>query len=138
MKLRWFLLLHTLITGKITDSRYSQSSHQEGVNMPQVKLMVLYPQPTDSQQFDQDYQAHLQLFHQKMSIPADQRPYTVTKMIAPPVGTSPYYQMFSFTFPSAEALEQTLATTQMQEIAADASRISTGGAPVMLIGNEEN
>ena len=105
--------------------------------MSQVKLMVLYPQPTDSKQFEIDYHAHLNLFHQKMNIPTDQHPYTVTKMITTPAGPSPYYQMFSFSFPSAAALEQTLATAEMQEIAADANRISTGGAPVMLIGSEE-
>jgi hypothetical protein len=44
--------------------------------------------------------------------------------------------MFSFTFPSAEALEQTLATAEMQEVAADANRISSGGAPVILIGSD--
>lgn len=104
--------------------------------MSQVKLMVLYPQPTDVKQFESDYQAHLAMFHEKMNIPTDQRPYTLTKMLATPMGASPFYQMFSFVFPSAEALQQTLATAEMQAVAADANRISTGGAPFILVGND--
>jgi uncharacterized protein (TIGR02118 family) len=101
----------------------------------ELTLMVLYPQPTDAEQFEADYQAHLQLFHEKMGIPLEQKPYVVVKMHPTPAGPSPYYQMFSFTFPSAEALEQALASPQMQEVAADANRISTGGAPLMLVGS---
>lgn len=104
--------------------------------MAEVKLMVLYPQPTDVAQFEQDYQAHLELFYQKMNIPTDQKPYTLTKMAPTPMGPSPFYQMFSLPFPSTAALEQTLATAEMQAVAADANRISTGGAPVMLVGSE--
>jgi hypothetical protein len=42
--------------------------------------------------------------------------------------------MFTMPFPSAEALQQAMATPGMQEVGADASRISTGGAPVILVG----
>lgn len=38
--------------------------------------------------------------------------------------------------PSIDALQQTQASEKMQEVAADANRISSGGAPTMLIGNE--
>jgi len=33
--------------------------------MTDVKLMVLYPQPTDVAQFDNDYRDHLGLFHRQ-------------------------------------------------------------------------
>ncbi len=104
--------------------------------MLEIKLMVLYPQPTDLNQFECDYQKHLELFHQKMNIPTDEKPYEITKMVSTPAGPSPYYQMFSISFPSAEVLEQTLASIEMQEIAADANRISSGGNPVILVGSE--
>ena len=104
--------------------------------MAQVKLMVLYPQPKDAVQFELDYQAHLQLFHEKMKIPMEVRDYEVIKMHDSPAGPAPFYQMFSFTFPSMYALQQTLASAEMQAVAADANRISTGGMPIMLIGNE--
>ena len=38
-------------------------------------------------------------------------------------------------FESQEALDATMASIGMQEVAADAHRISTGGAPTILVGN---
>ena len=104
--------------------------------MSKVKLMVLYPQPQDVVQFEQDYQDHLQMFHKKMGIPADVREYEVIKMHDSPAGPAPFYQMFSFTFPNIAALQQTLASSEMQEVAADANRISTGGTPTILVGHD--
>lgn len=104
--------------------------------MSQAKLMVLYPQPKDAVQFEQDYQAHLELFHEKMNIPKDQGNYTVTKMVFTPKAPSAYYQMFTFTFESAEALKEAMSSEEMQAVAADANRISSGGAPVILIGSD--
>ena len=102
--------------------------------MAAVKLIVLYPHPTDAAQFDRDYQDHLKLLHAKMQIPEDVRPYTVTRFIETPQGKPAYYQMYTFPFPSAEALLQAAGTPEMQELGADAARISTGGPPVMLVG----
>jgi len=59
----------------------------------------------------------------------------VTKFFPNPDGSPPpFYQMFEMPFPSADALGGALATAEMQEVAADAARISTGGAPVILAG----
>ena len=104
--------------------------------MSSVNLMVLYPHPTDTARFDGDYAAHLKLFHEKTGLPADARPYTVTRFHPTPEGPAPYYQLFSMPFASAEELEQAMGSPAMQEVAADAVRISTGGAPVVLTGSE--
>ena len=104
--------------------------------MAEVKLLVLYPFPTDVQQFENDYRDHLSLFHQKMNIPNDVHPYTVTKIHSEPGNQAPYYQIFAMPFPSAEALQQAMSTPEMQEVAGDAVRISTGGAPVILVGSD--
>ena len=104
--------------------------------MSDVKLMVLYPQPKDLVQFEKDYQEHIALFHQQTGIPSDARPYSVTKFFPTPLGASPFYQMFSMPFPSLEVLQQTMSSPAMQIIAADAVRISTGGAPTVLMGSE--
>ncbi|GAC16107.1 EthD family reductase [Aliiglaciecola lipolytica] len=104
--------------------------------MSDVKLVVLYPQPTDTEQFEIDYSEHIALLHEKMRIPTDLKPYTVTKFDSEVHNPSPYYQMFSMPFPSAEALQQTLQSAEMQQVADDAIRISTGGAPVILTGSD--
>ena len=49
------------------------------------------------------------------------------------VGLTPHV-LFAMQFPSAEALRPAMGSSEMQEVAADAGRISTGGAPVMLVG----
>jgi uncharacterized protein (TIGR02118 family) len=101
-----------------------------------LKLIVLYPQPTDVQQFEADYVKHLALLHEKAGIPAEIKPYTITKMLPTPEGVPPFYQMFSMPFESPEALQATMASPGMQEVGADAARISTGGSPIILIGHE--
>ena len=42
--------------------------------------------------------------------------------------------MFTMPFDSLEALNEVMTSSGMQEVATDANRISTGGAPTILIG----
>ncbi|HZY38358.1 MAG TPA: EthD family reductase [Mucilaginibacter sp.] len=92
-----------------------------------VKLIVLYPPPADVEKFDRDYQVHLQLTHEKTGIPVGVKPYTVTKLSPLQEGSPYFYQMFSLPFESMEELQAALANPAMQELGADAHRISTGG-----------
>jgi uncharacterized protein (TIGR02118 family) len=102
-----------------------------------LKAIVLYPQPTDVEKFEADYANYLALLHQKTGIPTDVKPYTVTKFLTSPEGIPPYYKMFTMPFDSPEALQATMSSAAMQEVAADANRISTGGAITVLIASEE-
>jgi uncharacterized protein (TIGR02118 family) len=99
-----------------------------------MNLIVLYPQPTDVKKFESDYNAHIKLLHEKTGIPHDVKPYTVTKFIEGPEGKPSFYHMFTMPFESLEALNEAMASPEMQDVAADANRISTGGAPTVLIG----
>lgn len=99
--------------------------------------MVLYPQPSDMEQFEKDYTDHVALLHEKTGIPTGVTPYTVTKFLQGPDGKPPFYQQFSMPFESREALEEALASPGMQAVAADAVRISSGGSPVILIGMQD-
>lgn len=134
------VLLSLLIQGFSVERRADLSPASDdratGAASDEVTLMVLYPQPEDVAQFGDDYRAHLQLLHRAMDLPDDERPYTVTRFAPSPDGPAPYYQLFSLTFASAEALQQAMARPAMQEVAADAARISSGGAPVVLVGSE--
>jgi uncharacterized protein (TIGR02118 family) len=100
-----------------------------------LQLIVLYPQPLNIQQFETNYVAHLALLHEKTGIPTSVKPYTVTKFLATPEGSQPFYQMFTMPFESAEALQSAMLSTGMQEVSADANRISSGGLPTILIGS---
>ena len=112
----------------------AQSQTTQETTMSGPVLYALYPQPTDAARFEADYQAHIALFHEKTGIPVEAAPNTVTKFAPGPEGPAPFYQMFAMPFPSAEALEQALADPGFQEVAADAVRISSGGAPLILVG----
>ena len=48
-----------------------------------LQVIVLYPQPTDVQQFESDDAKHLALFHEKMSIPTNVKPYTILNFYQP-------------------------------------------------------
>ena len=98
--------------------------------------MVLYPQPADVQEFESAYANHLTLLHEKTGIPSTVKPYSVTKFLPTQEGTPPVFQMFTMPFESPEALQTAMSSVGMQEVAADANRISTGGAPTILIGSQ--
>jgi uncharacterized protein (TIGR02118 family) len=101
-----------------------------------VQLIVLYPQPADAKQFESDYVEHLELLHVKANIPTDVKPYTVTNFLPANDMTPPFYKMFTMPFESPEALDATMASLGMQEVAAHASRISTGGPITILVGSQ--
>jgi len=102
--------------------------------MPNV--VVLYPHPADADRFETDYVAHTALLHEKTGIPADVKPYTVTKFFPDPDGSAPaFYRMFMMPFETMEALQGAMSSPGMQEVAADAFRISSGGAPVIMVGS---
>ena len=102
-----------------------------------LQLKVLYPQPADVQQFEADYEKHRVLFHEKTGIPLDVRPYTITKFSPTPDGAPAFYHLFAMPFESPEALQAAMSSPGMQEVAADANRISTGGPITVLIGNQQ-
>jgi uncharacterized protein (TIGR02118 family) len=100
-----------------------------------MKLIIMFPPPTDVEKFEADYAEHLQMFHEKMGVPTWAKTYTITKFVPEtPVGPSPYYHMFVLPFESAEELNAVLMSPEMQEVAQHAAEISTGGMPVTLLG----
>lgn len=101
-----------------------------------LQLIALYPQPTDVEKFEKEYAAHLMLLHEKMGIPSDAKPYRVTKMLPTPTGKPRFYKMFSMPFNSPEELQIALSSEGMQDVAEDAVRISSGGTPEIMIGEE--
>jgi len=99
-----------------------------------LQVKNLCPQLTDAQQFESDYAKHIELFQEKMGIPANVKPYTITEFLPTPGGLPHYCQMFSMPLESPEALQAALTNPSMPGLGADGIRISTSGAPVTLIG----
>lgn len=101
-----------------------------------LQLMVLYPQPADVHLFEADYINHTALLHEKMNIPLEAKPYTTIKFFNTPTGPAPFYRLFSMPFESMGILQAVMSSPAMQEVSADATRISTGGPIVVMIGDE--
>lgn len=100
------------------------------------KLIVIYPYPTDAEEFERVYtDEHLPLAVEKIK---GMSKFVASRVIATPDGSQPpFYRIAELHFPSMAALQETAASAGLQEAAAHAVSISTGGQPHFLIAEEE-
>ena len=100
-----------------------------------VKLLVLYPTPTDPEQFDRRYeQEHLPMGKGSL---VGATGLASHRIIASPAGTSPFARLTEVSFPSLKALQECAALPGAQKTMAHAVEISTGGAPHFMILEQE-
>jgi uncharacterized protein (TIGR02118 family) len=103
--------------------------------MPGVKLVVLYPRPKDIEAFEKLYtDEHVPMAVEKM---AGKTKIVASKILASPQGTPPFYRVAEVHFPSRQALDACAASPGGKETIAHAVKISSGGAPIFLIAEEE-
>jgi uncharacterized protein (TIGR02118 family) len=103
--------------------------------MPEAKLVVMYPRPTDIEAFEKIYlEEHVPMAVAKL---VGKTKIVATKITSSPQGTPPFHRMVEIHFPSKAALEACAATLGARETLANAAKISTGGAPLFLIAEEE-
>jgi uncharacterized protein (TIGR02118 family) len=104
--------------------------------MKPAKLIVMYPQPTDIETFEQRYaNEHVPMAVEKLA----GKTRFVASLITSSVGEpAPFHRIAEVYFPSMQALETCLNSAGGQETAAHAVEISTGGAPVFLIAKVES
>ena len=102
--------------------------------MAGAKIVVLYPKPTDVTEFERLYvDDHMPLAKAKIG--------GATKFVFTTVGGAvggdpAWHRITEIHFPSLDALQASLATVSTQEAAGHAVQISSGGAPLFLIGDE--
>ena len=103
--------------------------------MAGVKLVVIYPRPTDIGLFEKLYKdEHVPMAVAKLT---GMTKFVATKVSASPQGTPPFHRIAELHFPSLEALQKCVATPGAQETMAHATKISSGGPPIVLIAEEE-
>jgi uncharacterized protein (TIGR02118 family) len=103
--------------------------------MSEAKLVVIYPWPTNIEAFEKIYlEEHVPLAVAKLT---GKTKIVATKITSSPQGTPPFYRVAEIHFPSKAALEACAATPGTREALAHAVKISTGGTPLFLIGEEE-
>ena len=103
--------------------------------MADVKLVVMYPRPKDVDVFEKIYRdEHVPLAVAKLG---GKTKIVATKILGSPQGIPPFYRIAEVYFLSMQALEACAASQGGQEALAHAVKISSGGAPIFLVAEEE-
>ena len=103
--------------------------------MGNVKLVVIYPQPKDTDAFEKVYEnEHVPLAVAKLG---GKSKIVATKILSSPQGTPPFYRVAEVYFPSMQALEECAASDGGKEALAHAVKISSGGTPIFFVAEEE-
>jgi uncharacterized protein (TIGR02118 family) len=105
------------------------------------KLIVIYPYPSNVEEFENAYtNEHIPLAFEKIK---GMSKFVASRVVATPDGSQPaFYRLAelhfpSMSFPSMSALQETAASAGLQEAAAHAISISSGGPPYFLVAEEE-
>jgi uncharacterized protein (TIGR02118 family) len=100
-----------------------------------VKLIVMYPPPKDVQAFENIYKSeHAPLAVEKL---AGKTRMVATKVLGSPSGKPAFHRIAEVHFPSMQALEACAASDGGKQTLANAVSISSGGAPMFLVAEEE-
>src|SRR6185295_14447638 len=99
------------------------------------KLIVLYPPPADVTTFERRYHAeHAPMVMKK--IPGLKK-FVASQVLGAPAGAPAYQRVAELYFDSVASLQAGMGSAGGQEAVAHAIEISTGGAPVVLIAEED-
>ena len=101
-----------------------------------VKVVVIYPRPQDEAAFEEVYLgAHIPLVESKLK---GLTRLVLTRVTGSPQGKVTAYRIAEAHFSSMEDLNHAVASDGGQEVIAHATKISSGGPPLMLICEEES
>lgn len=104
--------------------------------MAAVKVVVLYPVPTDVNSFEQAYARD----HSPMVTPENfkgLRKFNASKVVGTADGSpAPFHRIAELHFPSMEALTAAASSASGQRVVAHARSISSGGTPTFLVAAE--
>ena len=101
-----------------------------------VKIVVIYPRPQDEEAFEKVYlQEHVPLAEAKLK---GRTRIVLTKVVGSPQGKVSAYRMAEVHFSSMEDLTKCVESEGGKQVVEHATKISTGGPPLMLICEEES
>lgn len=105
--------------------------------MPGVKIVVIYPYPTNVEKFENVYvNEHLPLAAKEFK---GMSRFVGTKVLAATDGSQPpFYRIAELHYPTMEALQESASSPGAQEAVAHAFEISSGGPPIMLVAEEKD
>jgi uncharacterized protein (TIGR02118 family) len=101
-----------------------------------VKIVVIYPRPQDEEAFEKVYlQEHVPLAEANLK---GRTRIVLTKVVSSPQGKVSAYRMAEVHFSSMEDLTKCVESEGGKQVVEHATKISTGGPPLMLICEEES
>jgi len=100
-----------------------------------VKIVVIYPRPTDEAEFERVYsEEHVPMIEDKLK---GLTRLVLTKVMNSPQGKVSAYRLAEVHFSTLEDLHKATDSDGGKELIAHAVKISTGGAPLMLVCTDE-
>jgi uncharacterized protein (TIGR02118 family) len=100
-----------------------------------VKIIVMYPRPKDIQAFETVYNRdHVPMAVENLS---GKTKIVATRVLGSPTGKAAFHRIAEIHFPSMQALELCAISEGGKQTLANAVSISSGGAPVFLVAEEE-
>src|ERR1700674_266491 len=100
-----------------------------------VKLVVIYPRLDDIEAFETVYNwDHVPMAVAKLG---GKTKIVASKIVGSPQEIPPFHRIAEIHFPSMEALQACAASDGGKQTLANAVAISSGGAPIFLVAEEE-
>lgn len=100
-----------------------------------VKAVVIYPRPKDEELFERLFkEEHLPLVEAKLK---GLTRLVTTKVINSPQGKVQIYRIIEFHFGSLDDVNKSLESDAGREVISHAAEISSGGAPIVLVCEEQ-
>jgi uncharacterized protein (TIGR02118 family) len=105
--------------------------------MAGAKVVVLYPTPRDAAAFERAYREEHTPMVTPKTFPGMTRFVAVKVVGTPGGGPAPYARIAELHFPTLQALQTGASSEGAKRAVEHAMSISTGGAPVFLVCEEE-
>jgi uncharacterized protein (TIGR02118 family) len=104
--------------------------------MTGVKIVVIYPHPTDEQAFEREWtEKHQPLVEEKLK---GMTRFVAARVVGSPHGRVTAYRIAEAHFSNVAELNKCLESDGGKEVLAHAAAMSSGGAPIVLLCEEES
>src|ERR1700677_2894429 len=99
--------------------------------MASVKIVVIYPRPADENAFEREYRdVHMPMAEQKLK---GMTRFVATKVLHSPQGNVAWFRLAEVHFSSMADLTKCLESDGGKQVVEHATKMSTGGPPLLLI-----
>ncbi len=104
--------------------------------MASVKVVVIYPRPADENAFEREYRdVHMPMLESKLK---GMTRFVATKVLHSPQGKVSAYRLAEVHFSSMDDLTKVLESEGGKQVVEHATKMSTGGPPLILVCEEQS